>query len=306
MPLLPVAPPVAVPGGGGFDYVTVDAARRRVYAAHGGASMLLIVDADTGAVLKQVKVGPMAGLAVNPANGHVFTGDGDDKAVSEVDPVAGTELHRLAVDGPVDAIAYDARLGRIYADEDNGTRIFVIDAKTFKQIGVVALPGHKPEYLAVDAKTNIVYQNIASDGEIAVVDPVALKVSRTIPTPGITNNHPLQYDAAADRVIAGGAGVMAVYTAAGAKLGSIDGLPRIDQCDFDPSRKWLACGGGSKITLLHENADGTLTLLASADVEPGVHTLAVDAATGTIWAVWGTRSAPAGTGSFIQRFALKP
>jgi len=28
MPTLPSAPPVAVPGGGGFDYVTVDAERR--------------------------------------------------------------------------------------------------------------------------------------------------------------------------------------------------------------------------------------------------------------------------------------
>jgi outer membrane protein assembly factor BamB len=306
MPLLPIAPPVAVPGGGGFDYVTVDAARRRVYAAHGGASMLMIVDADTGQVLKQVKVGPMAGVAVNAANGHVFTGDGDDQAVSEVDPVTGTEIHRVAVAGHVDAIAYDAALGRIYADEDDGTRIFVIDAKTFKQIATVALPGHKPEYIQIDPKTHTVYQNIATDGEIAVVDPTTLAVSRTIPTPGVTNNHPLQYDAAGDRLMVGGDGTISVYTAAGKHLSSITGMPRIDQCDFDPTRALLACGGGSKITVLHENADGTMTQVASADVAPGVHTLAIDQKTGTIWAVWGTRGAPAGTGSFVQGFALKP
>ncbi|HEY8322009.1 MAG TPA: YncE family protein [Candidatus Baltobacteraceae bacterium] len=305
MPLLPVAPPIAVPGGGGFDYVTVDAARRRVYAAHGGASSLLIVDADTGAVLKQVKVGPMAGVAVNAANGHVFTGDGDDKAVSEVDPVAGTEVNRVSVDGPVDAIAYDPGSGRIYADEDDGTRIFVIDAKTFKQIGVVALPGHKPEYLAIDPATHEIYQNIASDDEVAVVDPAALKVARTFATPELTGNHPLQYDASTRTILTGGGGKMSAYTTAGVLRTSI-AIPRMDQCDFDASRELLACGGGSKITVLHENADGTLAVVASADVAAGVHTLAIDGKTGHIWAVWGTRGAPQGTGSFIQEFALSP
>jgi DNA-binding beta-propeller fold protein YncE len=305
MPLLPVAPPIAVPGGGGFDYVTVDAARRRVYAAHGGASMLMIVDADTGAVLKQVKVGPMAGVAVNPETGNVYTGDGDDQAVSEVDPVAGTEVHRVAVAGHVDAIAYDPSNGRIYADEDDGTRIFVIDAKTFKQIGVVALPGHKPEYLAIDPKTHEVYQNIASDNEVAIVDPTTLKVSRTFATPDLTNNHPLQYDAASGTLLVGGGGKISAYTTAGTPRSSI-AVPRIDQCDFDATRKLLACGGGSKITLLRLNADGSLSLVASADVEPGVHTLAIDGKTGHVWAVWGTRGAPEGTGSFVQEFALSP
>jgi len=305
MPLLPVAPPIAVPGGGGFDYVTVDAVRRRVYAAHGGASSLLIVDADTGAVLKQVRVGPMAGVAVNAATGNVYTGDGDDQAVSEVDPVAGIEVHRVAVAGHVDAIAYDAGNGRIYADEDDGTRIFVIDAKTFKQIAVVALPGHKPEYLAIDPTSHEIYQNIASDDEVAVVDPVTLKVSRTFATPDLTNNHPLQYDAATGTILTGGNGKVSAYTTAG-RLRSSIAVPRVDQCDFDATRKLLACGGGSKITLLRENADGTLTLVASADVAAGVHTLAIDSKTGHIWTVWGTRGAPEGTGSFVQEFALSP
>jgi D-alanyl-D-alanine carboxypeptidase len=53
MPIVPIAPPMPVPMHGGFDDVTVDAAHRRVYAAHTGASALLIVDADTGKVLYQ-------------------------------------------------------------------------------------------------------------------------------------------------------------------------------------------------------------------------------------------------------------
>ena len=250
-------------------------------------------------MLKQVRVGPLAGVAVNAADGHVFTGDGDDDAVSEVDPVAGTEVHRIAVAGPVDAVAYDATLGRIYADEDDGTRIFVIDSKTFKQIGTVALPGHKPEYLAIDPKTHDVYQNIADLSEVAVVDPTTLTVTRTIATPELTNDHPLQYDAAYGVILTAGTnGKLSVYTPAGKVLSTIDVPARIDQCTLDEGRHVLACAGGGKVTLIAVDAGGQASILVQADAAKGTHTVGVDAATGAAWAPYGMR----GGDSFIVRF----
>jgi DNA-binding beta-propeller fold protein YncE len=147
-------PPQPVPIYSGFGYVTVDAKRRLAYAAHTGSQTLLIVDADSGRVLGQVKVGPMHGVAVDPQTGHVFTGDGESKTVSEIDPVGKAVLRSADVDGNVDAIAYDPGNGHIYAGEDDGTGMFVLDAKTMKSIGTVNLPGHKPEYLAVDPQTH--------------------------------------------------------------------------------------------------------------------------------------------------------
>ncbi|MBV9737882.1 MAG: hypothetical protein JO177_06895, partial [Candidatus Eremiobacteraeota bacterium] len=88
MPIVPVDQPQHVPVIGGFDYVTVDAAHRRVYAAHGGSRSLLVVDADSGKILGQVRVGPMSGVAVDPVTGHVFTGNGTWRNLSEVDPVS--------------------------------------------------------------------------------------------------------------------------------------------------------------------------------------------------------------------------
>jgi DNA-binding beta-propeller fold protein YncE len=61
-----------------FDYVAVDAARNRVYAAHTGSQTLLVVDGTSGSVLGQVNVGPMHGVAIDPADGSVYTGDGTD------------------------------------------------------------------------------------------------------------------------------------------------------------------------------------------------------------------------------------
>src|SRR5580698_7286559 len=59
MPIVVAAPPQRVPVFSGFDYVTVDEARHRVYAAHSASKRLLIVDAATGRVAAQVDVGPI-------------------------------------------------------------------------------------------------------------------------------------------------------------------------------------------------------------------------------------------------------
>ncbi len=295
--LTPAAPPQAVPVYSGFDYVTVDARRRRVYAAHSGSRALLIADADSGSVVGQVRVGQVHGVAVDPASGHVYVGTGDGQ-VSEVDPVALKVLGRLDVGGSVDAIAYDPGNGRIYADEDDGTRIWVVDAKTFKLLKTIAIPGHKPEYLAINPKTHEVYQNIDSDSEIAVIDPATMSVSRTIATPEIKHNHPLQYDPGYDQIVVAGGGVMSAYAPGGAKLGQL-AVGRFDQCDLDPTQHVIACagdGGIARFTLRRGAAPAPLDRVA---VDPGVHTNAIDPKTHAVFAVWGDRD---GKGDFVQKF----
>lgn len=285
----------------GFDYVTVDPQRRRVYAAHGGSNRLLVVDADSGKIAGQVRVGPVHGVAFDPASGHVFTGAGDG-VVSEVDPVALKVLNHVDVGGSVDAIAYDPSNGRIYADEDDGTRIFVVDAKTFKLVKTIAIPGHKPEYLAINPKTHEVYQNIDSDSAIAVIDPSTMAVSRTIPTPEIKHNHPLQYDAAYDQIVIAGGGVMSAYAPGGRKLGEI-AVGRFDQCDLDPTQHVLACAGDGGVTRFQLERNAAPKLLDKVAVDAGVHTVAIDTKTHAVFAVWADRD---GKGDFIQKFTPSP
>jgi DNA-binding beta-propeller fold protein YncE len=302
MTLAPAAPPQPVPVISGFDYVTVDAARHRVFAAHTGSQALLIVNADTGRVIGQVRVGPVHGVAVNPESGNVYTGDGTARTVSEIDPVSQKVLKSADVDGTVDAIAYDPGLHRIYADEDDGTRIFVVDAATMKQVATIAIPGHKPEYLAIDPASHTLYQNIDDLAEIAVIDPNSLKVTRTIPTPALTHNHPLQFDAAYHVLVAGGKnGVLASYTPEGRLINTTAISPAVDQCDLNPAAHQIACAGDGQIDVIQLRSDGSLQHIARGMVAKSAHTLAFDSRTQRLWVVWA-----AATGDVIQEFSLKP
>jgi len=302
MPFLPIAPPVAVPIYSGFDYVTVDAQRRRVYAAHTASRVLTIVDADSGKVIGQVRVGQVHGIAVDPVTGLVYSGNGADDTISEVDPVAMKVLRTAEVGGSVDALAYDPSTGHVYGDEDDGTHMYVVDAKTMKSVGTVALPGHKPEYLAVDPQTHDVYQNIADSSEYVVIDATTLKVKKTVATPDIKGNHPLQFDAALGHVIVGGQnGTIAVYDRAGTLVGKTAIQAKVDQCSLDQSTHLMACAGSGSVTVLRDNASGAPTVVTQAPVATGVHTVGMDEKTGAVWLVWAQAN-----GDYVQAFKATP
>lgn len=300
MPLVPIAPPQPVPIYSFFDYVTVDAERRRLYAAHYGSETLVVANADTGRVLGQVHVGPMDGLAVDPKTGHVFTADGTWRTVSEVDPQSMKELRTVDLPGDLDALAYDAALHRIYVDEELGTKIFVVEAKTLKLVATIHLPGHWPEYLAVDPQTHDVYQNILDKNAYAVVDTTAMRVRTVISTaPEIRRNHPLQYDVAYKEILTAGSGKLGAYDRSGHILGRVS-IQHVDQCDLDQASHLLACAGGGKIAVFRTQPGQAPAKLGELAVPADVHSVAIDSKTKYIWTVWTTPQ-----GDFIQRFSLR-
>jgi len=298
MPYIPAAPPQPVAIYSGFDYVVADSQRRRIYAAHTTSRTLLVVDADTGKVTGQVRVGPMHGIAIDPATGHVFTGNGTDRTVSEVDPGTLKVLRSASVDGAVDAIAFDPATDHIYADEDEGTHVYVVDAKAMKSIATIDIPGRKPEYLSVDPATGDVYQNISYPGQIAVIDPQTLTIKRIIKTPELRVNHPLQYDSRRHRIlVAGTNGVLSLYDTSGKLLASQTVQDGIDQCSLDQVSGTIACAGNELVTVLKETSNGPPVVVARMPVPMSVHTVGIDSKTGYVWIVW---SQP--DGDFVQPF----
>jgi hypothetical protein len=198
-------------------------------------------------------------------------------------------------------------LGRIYADEDNGTKLWVIDVRSFTLIATIGLPGHRPEFLAVDPQTHEVYQNIEDEAEVAIVDPKAGQVRTVFKTPDLAENHPLQIDPAFGQIVVAGnvagGGVLAVYDRAGLPIGHISVPAGMDQCDLDSGTHLLACAGNGTLSVIALVRGAAPRLLGTLMVTPGIHTVAIDPKTHDLWAVW---SRPDGTGDFVQRFHWMP
>jgi outer membrane protein assembly factor BamB len=299
--MLVALPPHTVPVIGRFDYVTTDSARGRVYAAHTGSQALLILDARTG-VVSQVAVGPMHGVAVDPADGSVYTGNGTDQTITKVDPVAKKIVATVNVPGNVDGIAYDPGLHRLYADEDGGPHVYVIDTSSMKLVATTTLPSSDPEAMAIDPTTHFFYQNLNDSNSIAVIDPKTLMVIKIIKTPQIVHNHPLVFSPQLDELVVGGKnGVMSAYSPSGKLLGDGKVQPNIDQCSLGQSGDVEVCAGDGVITLVKLVRNGAPAVIAAVDMKHNVHTAAIDEQAGRVWIVY-----PAQNGDFIEALRIAP
>jgi DNA-binding beta-propeller fold protein YncE len=300
MPISAASPPQSVPISSFFDYMTADAARRRVYAAHTSSSRLLVVDSSAGAIAGQVRVGSMHGVAVDPQTGNIFTGSSDG-TISLVDPVALKVLATVKVGGPVDAIAYDASHRVLYADEGmGGARLFVVDATSMKVLSTLTLPSHYLESPAVDPATGTLYQNLADRNGFAIVHPPGQLV-KVIATPQLTSNHPLVFSAFAQQVIAGGLnGLLGAYTVDGEHVGDVSVQPNIDQCSTGERGQFIACAGRGVVSVLAARKGSAPQVIGTFDTgHAGVHTIAMEEASKTLWIVWSDER-----GDWVQRLSF--
>src|SRR5438477_9890750 len=104
-----------VPGDGGFDYVTVDSAARRVYLSHG--TQVDVVDADNGKVVGTIPDTPgVHGVAIAPEFKHGFTSNGRENKVSMFDPATLQLIKKIDVGQGPDGIYYDPATKRVFTD----------------------------------------------------------------------------------------------------------------------------------------------------------------------------------------------
>src|SRR5262249_43277282 len=164
---------VAVAGDGGWDYLIVDEAGRRVYVSH--ASCVEVLDADSGELKGQVSdTAGVHGIAVAPDLGRGFTSNGKANTVSVFDLKTLKTLSTVSTGKNPDAILYDPAAKRVFPFNGGSASATVIDAATAKVAGTIELGG-KPESAVSDGSGNV-YVNIEDKGEVLKIDADKLKV----------------------------------------------------------------------------------------------------------------------------------
>src|ERR1041384_388770 len=135
-------------GTGGWDYVTVDSANRRIYASHGGN--VEVLDADSGKVVGQVsQLHGVHGIAVAPDLNKGFISNGQSNSVTVFDLKTLAKTGEPATDKNPDAICYEPKTKRVFAINHTGNSATAIDPKNNEVLKTFPL-GPAPEFCAVD------------------------------------------------------------------------------------------------------------------------------------------------------------
>ena len=284
--------PIAVPRKPGFfDYMDVDAQYRRLLIAHASDHELAIVDMDAGTVLSQVDLGEgaeSAGSAVDVHDGKYFVGTAADRLV-DINRKNMVVQAFIGMPGPVDAVTFDPANDTVYADEDNGTHVWAVNARSDKIVGTITVPG-ATEYVDYDPVSDRIYQNIkTSPSSVVAIDPRTNTIAATWPTAPADRVHGLAIDGASGRLFTVGAnGKLAVIDVkTGAIVTTVDVASRVDQIVFDPSTKRVYCPSGTGVMTVVQETDTGATVLDTIAVPRGTHTVTVDPKTHDVWISYG-------------------
>ncbi|HYW70667.1 MAG TPA: hypothetical protein VE961_06520, partial [Pyrinomonadaceae bacterium] len=127
-----------VPGAGGWDYIGIDSAARRLYVSH--TTELDVLDADNGKVIGTVGDTPgIHGAAIAAEFKHGFTSNGRENKVSMFDTDTLKLISKIDVGKGPDGIYYDPGTKRVFTNNHGTHDITAIDARTGQVVGTVDL-----------------------------------------------------------------------------------------------------------------------------------------------------------------------
>jgi DNA-binding beta-propeller fold protein YncE len=291
----------AVGGDGGWDYLTVDAAARRIYVSRG--THVAVVDADSGKVVGDIPgTEGVHGIALAPEMKKGFTSNGRAGTVTVFDlpSLAVAATWKVTGENP-DAILYEPVSKRLLTFNGRGKNVTVFDAATGSVAGTIPVGG-KPEF-AVSDPAGRVYVNVEDTAEILAIDPAAASVKARWSIAPCQEPTGLAIDAKAGVLFAGcGNKLLAVVRTSDGKL---LGTPPIGGgCDgvaFDPGTGLaFAANGEGTVTVVKETSPGTWAPVQTVPTQQSARTIALDAAKGRLYlpaAKFGPPPSPAPAGA---------
>jgi len=101
---------VAIGGEGGWDYLSVDPAGKRLYISHG--TKVVVYDTAKDEIAGEISDTPGVHGAVVGSDGHVFTSNGRENKASIVDAKTLQLVKKVATQGNPDFIMYEPAQNR--------------------------------------------------------------------------------------------------------------------------------------------------------------------------------------------------
>lgn len=289
---------IPVTGEGGWDYVTFDTSRSRLFISR--STRVQVVDANSGQLVGEIpNTGGVHGIALAYALNKGYTSNGRDTTVTVFDFVtlAPTRTIHVTGAGP-DGIMYDSASQRVFTFNGRGESTTAIDAVGDTVVGTLPLGG-KPEAAVSDGNGHI-FVNIEDKSSIVEFDATKLTIVHTYPIAPCEGPSGLAMDQAHHVLFAGcGNKVMGVIDS---NTGRVIATPATDDGTdanaFDPiTGIAFSSNGAGTLTLVTQTAPGKFAS-ESIPTARGARTMALDPKTHRVYLITaGFNPAPAATAS---------
>src|SRR5438552_11273237 len=160
-------------GEGGWDYLTWDAAGKRLFIAR--ATRVMVVDAASGKQIGEIaNTEGVHGIALVPEVGKGFTSNGRENTATVFDLKSLKEIMKVKTGNGPDAIVYDPASKRVFTMNGRGRDTTAIEAASNAVAGTVELGG-KPEFAVADGR-GTVFVKIEDKAEVVALDTQKLAV----------------------------------------------------------------------------------------------------------------------------------
>jgi YVTN family beta-propeller protein len=282
-PAYKVAKKFELGGDGGWDYLTVDNASRRIFVSR--ATRVMVVDADSGKLLAEIPDTPgVHGIAIANDLGRGFISAGRANSVTIFDLKTLALISKVDVGQNPDSILYEPTTHRVFTFNGRSNDATVLDAATGAVAGTIPLGG-KPEFSVHDDKGTI-YVNIEDKSEIAAINAKTMKeTARWSIAPGVEPSG-LAIDRKKGRLFSVCNNKLMVISdaAAGKVLATVPIGAGTDGAGFDPDSGFaFSSNGDGTLTVVSEVSPGKFDAVQNAETQQRARTMTVDPKTHAIY-----------------------
>jgi YVTN family beta-propeller protein len=273
---------IAAPDGG-FDYLSVDGAKQRLFVAREDGVMA--VDLRTKKVTpKLVEGNESAAVLIIPDTDLMLSTHWGSNSTTLFDRNSGAVKARIPVGKNPDAAFFDPASKLAFVMNAGTEDVSVIDIAKAAVVGKVAVGG-KPEAATSDGHGRL-YVNVEDTNSIAVIDIASRKLVQRYALPGCTEPTGIAHDAGSGLLISACHNNVAklIDARTGADRGSVKIGAGADGAIFDSTRKlaFVPCSDGT-LTIFELNPQGKATVVEVVRTERGARTAAVDPTTGNVY-----------------------
>lgn len=273
-------------GPGGWDFVTFDPVRERVFITRG--DRVQVWDVNSRAVVAEIAgTAGVHGVALAQDLNRGFTSNGRANTVS----VFGLDDLRIsatiAISGQnPDAILYAPAVKRVFAFNGRSKDVTVIDAVSLAVVATIPLGG-KPEVAVANAEGRV-FVNIEDTAEILVLDPSGTRVEKRWPLKPCEEPTGLALDAARQRLFSVCANhtMVVVDSTSGRLVARLPIGAEPDGVEFDTaSGQAFSANGEGTLTVVKEDDAEHFSVVATIVTQPRARTLALDPASHLLYLV---------------------